>query len=434
MFTQGSRRAALSVAAQAVPAAAALASFLVLVRIMPRAQFGLWVFVLAVFAFLEAVRNGFCQPGLIRYGARASVRRLDEVTGGAWILAATLTGVLVTAALVIGTLVPDGGGAAIALRWYPVVACASMPLALASWRFHALERFDRLLVARSLQGGTFFLLLIALRPDAASGVVVLYALAAGFASLVVLLVGWAKPGAILRARRLPTIALLRFGRYSVGTQIGTDLLSSSDIFLLGGLLGPEAVALYAVPQRIVQGFRILVLGIGASVFPGFSQLARTGRLEELRHFLFRSAGSLTLVLVPVVVGGIAAADLLLSVAGGADYAEARYILWLFLTGLLLMPVSQFFGMALDALGQADLNFKKVAAMLAINVVGDVTVLLLGGSVTGVAAVTLLTMLSGAVMGFRLTARTLSASAADLWKGGVDGGQAVLGSLRARYAA
>jgi hypothetical protein len=59
------------------------------------------------------------------------------------------------------------------------------------------------------------------------------------------------------------------------------------------------------------------------------------------------------------------------------------------------------GMLFDSIGTPQRNLMKVGVMIAVNVAGDAAVLLAGGSVAGVAAVTTLTMTAGLVAGDRL---------------------------------
>jgi O-antigen/teichoic acid export membrane protein len=66
--------------------------------------------------------------------------------------------------------------------------------------------------------------------------------------------------------------------------------------------------------------------------------------------------------------------------------------------LLFSPLSRALGMLLDSVNRPQYNLYKVGVMVAVNVAGDVAVLLLWESIPAVAAVTTLTLLSGVGMG------------------------------------
>ena len=187
------------------------------------------------------------------------------------------------------------------------------------------------------------------------------------------------------------------------------------------------------PQRIVQGFRLLVQGIGFGLFPGLAHFGRTHRYADLRALLLRASAGLTLLLAPLVVVACLVAGDLLRIVGGGAYRDAIPIARLLLVGLLVMPVSQFFGMALDAVGRSDLNMKKVGAMLAINVAGDLLVLTLGGSAPAVAAVTLVTLTGGAILGFRFLNRVIDIQPLSFLQFSLRGGRSILGNLRSARA-
>jgi O-antigen/teichoic acid export membrane protein len=406
-----------------------LFALLVLVRQISVAEFGEWALFLTLLTLADAIRNGVCQTALVRFAARSDTDTLNSVTGAAWVLALGVTACIAAISLLCGELAPKTPGIGLMAVWYPVIGLSSIPWSVAVWRLQAEERFGAILITRMALGSSFLILLVVVTPGDASSVAQLFGISAGLTTVLALASGWSKPQSLLKTDRRTLGRMIRFGRFTAGTQIGTDLLNSSDVFILGAMLGPEAVALYVLPQRIVQGFRILVQGLGFGLFPGLAHLGRTRRLSELRALLFRASGGLTAVLLPAVVVSCLAADPLLSVVGGTSYAGAVPVARLLLLGLLLMPVSQYFGMALDAIGRSDLNMKKVGIMLLANIIGDVLVLSLGGSTEAVAAVTLVTLSSGALLGFRFLNRFIGVRIADLARFTLEDGRTILTTLR-----
>jgi hypothetical protein len=62
------------------------------------------------------------------------------------------------------------------------------------------------------------------------------------------------------------------------------------------------------------------------------------------------------------------------------------------------------GVALDALGKPQLNTLKVFTMVVVNVVGDLLVLSLGGSLWQIALVTVVTTFAGVLAGLYMLYR------------------------------
>ena len=198
--------------------------------------------------------------------------------------------------------------------------------------------------------------------------------------------------------------LLRFGRFSAATTVGATLLRSADALILGAVLGPAAVALYGVPQKLVEAAEVPIRGLGGAAFPALARAARAGDGAALADRLRRDVLSLTLLLLPAVALGWVFAPQATALLGGAAYAEAAAPFRWFLAYALLLPIDRFLGLALDALDRPHLNTLKVGAMLAANVAGDGLALGLGFGVTGVAAVTVGMTAVGVGVGLALVAR------------------------------
>ena len=95
--------------------------------------------------------------------------------------------------------------------------------------------------------------------------------------------------------------LYRFGRYSVGTALGSNLLRSADQFILGLWLGPAAVAFYGVPQKLIEIVEIPLRGLAQTAMPSLSRKARRGDTETFARYLHAWVGGLSLALVPLLV-------------------------------------------------------------------------------------------------------------------------------------
>ena len=93
---------------------------------------------------------------------------------------------------------------------------------------------------------------------------------------------------------------------------------------------------------------------------------------------------------------------LVQVVAGTDYLAAVPVIRIFVVAAFLFPVDRMIGLGLDSLGRPDVNLAKVAIMLACNVIGNIWVLTVWGSLSGVAAVTIamstVDMLTGRTIG------------------------------------
>ena len=426
----------LSLAGNVAASGLTVASVSLLFRALPAADTGAWVFFLTLLGLGEAFRQGSLTTAFVRAYAGTSPARRAEVRGSAWVLALGITGALSGLTLLLGRLpaLPADASLRLFLTWFPLAFVLTLPSFVASCTQQAEQRFDRLLQLRLLTqlvfiGGLSGLWLAGQLTLAR--VVYCHLTAAGLGSLLALLRGWSRL-ADVRYRSATTVReLAHFGKYSVGSYIGAYLLRSSDTFLINGLLGPAPLAVYNLAQRFMELIEIPLRSVTATAIPQLAAAHNQHDLPRLRRLLERHAGLLTWALLPVVLGTLLLADVLVRLVGGGRYAgtEAANVLRLAVTLALLFPIDRFTGVALDVLGRPRLNLLKVLLMLAVNVAADWLGLRLLGNVYGAALASLPTMLVGFSFGYVLLRQSLPLSLAGILRAGWAEGHRLLGRLR-----
>src|SRR5690606_29449680 len=73
-----------------------LASFLLLVRILPKDEFGIWALFTTITALIEMARNGLIQNGLIRHIVASDKEKIPEIITASFALNGILTLVSIT--------------------------------------------------------------------------------------------------------------------------------------------------------------------------------------------------------------------------------------------------------------------------------------------------------------------------------------------------
>jgi O-antigen/teichoic acid export membrane protein/glycosyltransferase involved in cell wall biosynthesis len=74
--------------------------------------------------------------------------------------------------------------------------------------------------------------------------------------------------------------LFTFSFKSFVMLIADKIVSLSDTFVIGIILGPGAVAIYSIPQRLVQYLQIMTQSASGVLFPKFSELEATGQSKQ----------------------------------------------------------------------------------------------------------------------------------------------------------
>jgi len=396
-------RHVLSLGGRGVAAASGLLTFMVLARLLGPDGLGTWILYLATASFLHMCRHGLVKQALIRAVARCTATEPRRtVVGAGWVLALLVTAVASAGVAAVGAVVPLPDGFGLFVRWYPLLAWATLPLHVATWLAEADDRFDRPLWLNTLRGGSLLLGLgvllllpaVPVTPDTVAGV---HLSMTASTSLLALGRGWTAVTALPPATRSAVRRLADFGRYSVGTLIGTHLLTSSDTYLLGLLVGPAAVGIYGVAQKAVRLILIPLRAFSATAYPTLSRLSAQSR-TALSRYAHRWVLLMTGVLLPVLVALAVEAERWVRWLGGPSYDAAAPVLQWFALYLALAPLDRMIGMLFDSIRRPQYNLVKVGLMLGVNVAGDVLVLYALDSVAAVAAVTTLTLATGVAAG------------------------------------
>ena len=109
--------------------------------------------------------------------------------------------------------------------------------------------------------------------------------------------------------------LAHFGKYSLGTLIGTNLLKSADTFILGFMLGADSAALYSIPLILTETFEILLRSIVSVALPKMSSFSVKSQHHEVKRVYQDYSGMLTFIYIPVMLVCFLFAEDLLNILG-----------------------------------------------------------------------------------------------------------------------
>ncbi|QHS57384.1 oligosaccharide flippase family protein [Mucilaginibacter sp. 14171R-50] len=372
---------------------------------LPKADFGNYIFFLMIFILGDLFRTGFLQTSLVKYYSGAHPERALNMAGSAWAVGFILTAIIVLLDVLLYIFYKSSNADMEAtLKWFGIIYLTTLPSAISSWILQAEERFDRLLILQILnQGGFLVCILLFIWFDNISFQTAIYSYFATnlFTSLFCIVSGWAKSHTIKHRSMQSMKELANFGKYSVGTSISAYLLRGSDTFIIKLMFVPELIAVYYIPQRLMEIFEIPMRSFVSTALPELSAAQQRNDSSEVATIMKRYAGMLTVALVPVAVVAFLLAGIAIRLLFGVKYqeSEAVNIFRLFMCYVMLMPVDRFFGITLDIIGKPQLNMIKVFLMLAINIIGDFVGIWLFHSLYAVAVASLFTFFSGVIFGY-----------------------------------
>jgi O-antigen/teichoic acid export membrane protein len=377
-----SNKNTLSLAANLSVAVFGFFSFVLLTRTLTKDHFGEWVLFITAGNFLEMLRFGITRTAIIRFLSGASDEERDTLIGSNWLIGLIVSAVIAILLLVLRFTIPEltvSSGYRLFFLWYPLLAFLNLPFNNALSVLQAYQDFSKVLVIRIIQTGSFVIFLVFnlfIFHYSLYIIVMVYLAMQLVTSIFAMLMQWDGLKYITKASREANKTILNFGKYTTGTLIGSNLLKSSDTFILGisSFMSTTGVALYSVPLKLTEIIEIPIRSFMATAYPMMSKASIEKNYTEFKKIYHTYAGAITILLVPVAIVGFIFAEEFVIILGGYQYVHTADIFRVFAIYGLLLPIDRFTGVALDSLNRPKKNFFKVIWMTLANIVGDVFVI------------------------------------------------------------
>jgi O-antigen/teichoic acid export membrane protein len=391
-----------------------------LARIMNKDDMGIYFFFFYVYNLADAVRNGLLATATIKFYAGAAAERATAVLGSVWYLALSLTLIMVLAD--VGAM-PFISGInnkefVIVIQWFGLTALSSLPFNITFWVLVADEDYFKILWLRLINSGTTI---------ASFGVLALLhkatlfnVLCANFAtncltSLVCMAFGYSKFITLFKRTKAVTAELFSFGKFSLSSTVSSYFLSAANGFIVNGMLGTTALAIFTIPNRLME---IVEIPLRSFVGTGMSAMATAYNTNNMYHLTFVSkkyAGMLTIVFIPIAIATFFGADIAVGLLGGKQYlgTEAPNILRLMMFIAILYPIDRFNGVTLDIINLPKINTYKVILMGIVNIVVAFIAIYFLKHVYGVVIATFCTTLAGIIFGYRHLRKHLNYTLTDI---------------------
>ena len=381
----------LSFAGNGVMSVLGMLNMIILYRALSVENIGMWVFFLSILLLVDTFRSGFLTTAFIKFYAGASAERRAEVVGSAWFVAGSITGILLIINLLGYPFLSyiKNPSLAFFVEWFGIIYVASLPSFIASCVVQAEQRFDQLLYIRFCSQGIFilFVFIMALAGKASLQLII-YAYLGGafFSSLFTIVMGWSRINTFKNRSKTCIQELFHFGKYSVGTTLSSNLFGTSNTMIINFMLGPSALAVFNLGQRLMELVEIPLRSFAATGMPELSAAYNAGDKKMVIGTLKKYIGMITFALVPACISAAILADVAISIIGGSKYAqsEAANIMRILMIFALTYPLDRFFALTLDVIHQPQINFVKVLLMLAGSVVTSMLGIYITGSIYGVA--------------------------------------------------
>ena len=376
-----------------------------LARSLELSEYGNWVIYLTAGSLLEMMRLGFMHTALVRFSSGASEETQKQYIASAWIIGFIFTlilALLIFAGYLIVFFLQVKTSYVYFLKYYPLLSLLSLPLSISSSILQFKMLFGKMVFLRLISMSLNLLVFFAafLLKFHIETLVLLHLISALFASVFAFLKKWSGLEWVRFYSKEKIKELSHFGKYSLGTLIGTNLLKSADTFILGFCLGADSAALYSIPLKLTETFEILLRSIVSVALPKMSGYSVKKQYAEVQRVFQDYSGMLTFIYIPVMLICFIFAEFLLHLLGGPEYVHMAGVFRVFCLYGLLLPIDRFTGVTLDCLNLPALNFTKVLAMALFNIGFDFLALHFSTDLKWVAFGTVLTTGLGIILGLK----------------------------------
>ena len=378
----------------------------ILFRVLEPEKAGLYFYVLSFSQLCESARSGFLSTATVKYYAGAQPGRAKTVLGSVWLLALSLSGIILLLNLVLWLLLPETNNESVVLsiKWFGLTYLSTLPADVTFWKLQAEEKYGTMFWYRMLNSGSTILTYLALiyfDKMTIENALLYNFLTNCMASGVGVILGMSGIGYIVHRSKGCIKELYHYGKYTLGTTSFSMLLGYVDVWMINSLLGPASVAVYKVSMSFMA---FVELPLRSFTTTGMSEMAiqyNRKNYEQVSVIFKKYAGMLTVAFIPAAAIAYLLADFVTMLVGGAQYhnTEAGSLYQMFMLIAILSPLDRFNGLTLDILHQTRTNFYKVIIMLSVKVAGNFLFITLLGSIFGVPLSLLLSTLSGLLFGY-----------------------------------
>lgn len=387
-------------------------SFMFLAHILSVDEFGVWLLYVAAFTFMEMVRAGFIYQALVKYFASHSKGLVQKViTGASWWIGIGATTVFSLVIALLGWAFAEPIAAknfTLFFKWYPIIIWITLPSNMGLWISHSRQRYIRMVIIQMIITGGFgvFVLINYNQKLDLHTILVAHTAVRLVAGIFTLARGWDGIRYIRYVSKRYMQKLIQFGQYSLFSMLGTNLLKSTDVFLVGIFIGPAAVAIYQFPLKIIELAEVPLRSFATTAFPRIAKWTEEKKYMVANQFIQKQVLLFIMLATPCCLVGMIWSEFFMVLLGKAKYAASAPVFQILLIYVIFLPIDRFIGIALDSLNRPQINTLKIGIMVVINIIGDYIVLSMGGSLAMVAGVTLVNIAIGMGFGWYKIHKTL----------------------------
>lgn len=397
----------------------AFVSFVILVRLLPEYDFGVWVLFLTLTSFAEMGRSGLLQNAVIKFCVEEEGEYGNILSSGLWVntLGSIVLGLVLVVMIYPLSRMWSAPELTQLIWWYLPWALLNGTARYFDFAHMVHHDFKGIFWSKGIYGFSFLLGIVGIwwwtESMELSYLPILQIIAALPALIVFFFYRrdyllWGKYSTAWAKR------IVHFGKYVLGTNISSMLFNKMDLMMVGFFLNPAAVAIYNVATRVTNYLEVPMSGISQVIYPKIALANSNGGKVEVGALYEKAVGVIVALVLPLVILVLGLSEWVVTLVAGPAYAAAAPLLNILVLAVMIKPWGRLFGITLDAIGKPQLNFVLLAVGLVLNIVLNALFISWWG-LQGAAIATLVAMILLVVTGQILIDRMLPISQGNIFR-------------------
>lgn len=338
-------------------------SFYMLVRVLTKDDYGLWVIFLSLTGIVDMAKNGFTQEATIKYLASADINERKKITTASFtvnlIITLGLVIILIFIAPYLGKLWHSHELVTM-LYLYIIVFFATIFLGQFNYIEQANLRFNGVFAAAFVRQFLFFLFILicylANRKISLTSLAIVQIINVLIATFLAYLYSRRDLHFSRKLDKKWLKKIFDFGKYTFGVSVTSVLGGSIDQMMLGSMLSKAASGSFNVAVRITSLTSIPAGAMASIIFPQTASRIETHGIASAKYLYEKSVGVILGILVPIIIILYLFADYAIIFIAGDKFSDSIPLLKITLLTCIFGPFISQAGPILTAAGKTKVNF------------------------------------------------------------------------------
>ena len=401
LSTKDNRNATIALLGNLLFSLLGFVSIAILARTLSLSDYGSWVLYLTASTLIEMMRSGFLHTALVKFCSGNKLTEQKKYIASGWFLGIAFTAIISIVLLTISLVFnPSNSPYNLFIKYYPLLSFASLPFSISTSILQYNLKFGKMVLIKSINmilTLLIFTFTIFVEIEIET-LIIMHIIVNAITSLISVIYKWSGLEFIKHVNKTKIIEITHFGKYTIGTLIGTNLLKSSDTFIIGATLGSEKAALYSIPLKLTEVFEILLRSFVSVALPKMSAYYSKNKIIDTQNTFQTYSGILSLIYIPIMIICFILSEQVIQLFGGSNYTGISDVFRVFCFYGLLLPIDRFTGVTLDVVNLPKYNLYKVTLMVIFNISFDLIAIHFSDDLKYIALGTVLTTSLGIATG------------------------------------